>query len=1156
MVTGNVKAGRWGVRTLGWLGFCLTLLAVLLVPAAAMANDRAKLFATAEKNYGRIVIDFPARLDLPPYKLQSDNGVLSIVFDAPVDVTLPDIAALVPNYVSVARVDPDGRGIRFGLRSTFSVDHMEAGEQLFIDLLPPNWQGLPPGLPPEVIANLARRAKEAAVLADQRRKAEQARISHAAAEVRMGRNPTFMRVEVEWNVDTEASYAFDPKSRTGNLDFEWPVPIDLHLVQGNLPKELQGVDNLVTADGSRIVFHPAEGTVPRFYKVSPRDFIVDIDTASSVPADPNPAAAATAKAFQTELQASRSGASWWLPALRSVVPPWAEPALAVFAAGPPAPITPTISTVGSTVRITFPFDRETPAAVFRRGNVVWMLFDTTTSINAPPSTTALDSFATSLTVVPAGELQVVRLDVSPQRLATLGSEGRAWVLSIGDMLLNATEPLTLNRRTDRNGLYEIVADLGRPARLHHFHDPVVGDTLDVVTTYPPARGVVRDLDFVDFEALRSVHGLVIRPSHDDVSVKVDKTAAVISAPGGLIVSSPDTLASAAASAASSAPRTDFIDLGPLKEDNPVKFNEKQQKLAAAAASTEGAARDAARLDLARFYLANRFGYEAIGVLHVLQDGLKTDDLRNTSQIMLAAADTIAGRPADALPILDSPAFADEVDAKVWRALAETDAGDYAAAKSDAIAAAPVIGSYPVWVQTRFLLAAIRSALETGDTQVAEQFRKQVSFGDLDRDQVSLYQLLSGRIAEAEGRTDEALDTYGQVIAADIRPTRAEAVYRTILVLDRTGKLDLAKATKTLAAEAMLWRGDSLEAHMDKLLASLYFRAGRYRDGFETAKSALEVFPSSPTTEALADQAQGEFEDLYLNGKADQLPPVDALSLYYDFRSLTPPGTRGDEMIRNLAQRLVKVDLLSQAADLLTYQVDNRLKGAAKAEVAVQLALVQIANRQPQAALRILNSTELADLPPGLDRRRRLLEARALIDSNRLELALDVLGSIAGRDADQLRIEANWDAKNYEAAGDLLEAMYTPNAAGNSGPALTQSGRMDILRAAVAFALADDKIGLSRLRAKFSDALAKGPEWPMFDYVTSTIAQVGDPRLAAAAKAVAGVDSLNAFLSSYRQVYGNAPLVPDKAAPADGSSPGPGTPTASATPSATGATPTG
>jgi hypothetical protein len=1109
------------------LGLCLLLLVLFAAPAAA--NDKAKLFATTEAGYGRIIIDFPDRLDLPPYKVHSENGVLAIEFDQPVDFTLPDVTVALPDYATVARVDPDHKGVRFGLRTTFSVNHLEAGEQLFIDLMPPTWQGLPPGLPPEVVARLAQRAREAAIRAEQQRKAEEAKVTKPVATLRVGRNPTFLRAEFSWNVDTDGKFALDGTS--GNLDFTWPVPVDLYLLKSDLPKELTGVDNLVTADGSRVAFHVAPGVTPRFYAVSKRDFIVDIDTPSTVPASPDPTSVVADKEITAALIQAQGGDAWWAPALKAIARTLALPA-AVAGGQVQAPITPQVRTVGSTVQIAFPFDQDTPAAVFRRGDTVWMLFDTLTGINQPPFSQDLANLARDFTVVPAGDTQIVRLDLSSDRLASLGSEGRSWVLSLGDMLLTATEPVSFTKRTDRNGLYEVAANLDRPSRVHKFQDPVVGDTLTVVTAYPPARGVDHDLDMVDFEALKTVQGLVVRPNHDDLTVGIDNKLAVIGAPDGLTVSPPQIEQQMAGAGGAAASRHGFIDLASLREDDPIKFNARAADLLATAARSESDKRDAARLDLAHFYLANRFAFEAIGVLEVLGQDLKADTIKDDVQLALAAADVVAYRSADAMPILNSEVFADEVDARMWRAMAEADAGNYTAAKTDALASEPIINSYPAWVKTRFQLAALRSAVETGDTALAERFRKSIAFADLNPEQVSLYQLLGGRIAEAEGRTDEALDTYGQVIAADIRPTRAEAVYRTILVLDQTKRIDIAKATRTLAAEGLLWRGNSLEADMDKLLAELYFRNGDYRLGLETAKQTVQYFPSSPRMEALGATAQNEFEDLFLNGKADAMDPIAALSLYYDFRSLTPPGSRGDQMIRNLAQRLVKVDLLSQAADLLRYQVENRLKGAAQARIATELAVLDIADRNPQDALKVLNMTELADLPPSLDRQRRILKARALLDSNRTVLALDVLSPVTGRDADRLRVEADWAAKDYEAAGNLLEVMYSPGATDASGPAMTQAGRADILRAAVAFALADDRIGLSRLRAKFSDAMASGPEWPMFDYITAAIQPVAGPQFAQAAKAVAQLDTLDGFLKSYRQVYGeNAGLTPSSAASA-------------------------
>src|SRR5918912_2177414 len=99
-----------------------------------------------------------------------------------------------------------------------------------------------------------------------------------------------------------------------------------------------------------------------------------------------------------------------------------------------------------------------------------------------------------------------------------------------------------------------------------------------------------------------------------------------------------------------------------------------------------------------------------------------------------------------------------------------------------------------------------------------------------------------------------------------------------------------------------------------------------------------------------------FTELYLGAKGDDLKPVDALAMFYEFRELTPIGRRGDELIRRLADRLASVDLLDQAAELLQYQVDHRLEGAARAQVAARLAIIYLANRKPDMAITALRAS--------------------------------------------------------------------------------------------------------------------------------------------------------------------------------------------------------
>ncbi len=1080
-------------------------LVLLCLTSAAQAQSRVTLEASRMDGYGRMILSFEDDLELPEYSLSSENGVLAIEFEEPIDLDMPEISLELSEFISVSRVDPDSTGIRFGLRAELRVNTIEAGEQLYIDLLPGNWVGLPPSLPQDVVTRLAERAQEAAELAEQRRMAQLAREQNATAELKVGVNPTFVRLEFHWNVDTPADFSFEDE--IAQLRFAWPVAIDLFPLNASLPPEVERASTEVSADGNLLEFRLAEGVEPRFYSISEREYVIDLDRlepeASTTTADELLVLAeAEAEARRLAEDSQAQGEEAYIEGPTPVPPSILEE------------LTPQVSRVGATVRVNFPFEVETPAAVFRRGDVVWMVFDSTANINAPNGADVLAEVSDDFSVVSTGDTQIVRMQLDPQRLASLGSQGLGWVVSIGDVVLAPTEPIKLNRRQTPDGIFEIAADLDRPARVHELRDPVVGDVLEVVTMFPPARGLIRNLSYVDFQALRTVHGLVIQPINEDLDIELTRREATISARGGLTVSS--FVQSRTDDAAQSAlTRRGFVDLQLYEEPDLGVLRNDIAELAQDAALLEGRERENARLGLAQSYLANGMANEAAGVLRVMIEEHQVDDLYDDAQVTLAAALVLSSRPEEALGMLNSPPMVDAVDSLMWRSIARNQTGDFVGARVDALASESVVQSYPVWVRNLFLLSGTEAAIESHDLELANRLIDRVTYSALSRDDASRFQLLQGRIDELGQRFDEALDVYGQVIAQDLRPTKSEAIYRTVALLDRMGRLDATKAAETLAAEAMVWRGGPLEADMLELLARLQFRSGNYQGAFATVKNASTAHHQNDELVVLNDMAQDVFADLYLNGEADGLEPIDALTLYYDYRQLTPPGARGDEMIRNLARRLIRVDLLEQAAELLEYQIDARLQGAARAQVAADLAVIYIADRTPEKALEVLNRTSIANMAPSLERQRRILEARALVDAGRAQLALDVLRNLDGRDADEMRIDALWREGSYREAAERIELMYSQR---TSVEDLPQVARLSLIRAGTGFVLANDAIGLSRLRGKFADIMAETPEWAMFDYVTGPITRQSEGFRELAVE-LSDRDSLTNFLNAYRQTYG-------------------------------------
>ncbi len=138
----------------------------------------------------RMILTFPSMVETTA---RISNAVLVVNFSEPVQVAqIERIASQMPSYVSLARVDPDGRGVRFALTRNLRVNKLAAAERVFIDLLPPTWQGMPPSLPQEVVTELARRVQAAESQA--RTVARQVRQEVRDIDVRVSQLPTLVRL--------------------------------------------------------------------------------------------------------------------------------------------------------------------------------------------------------------------------------------------------------------------------------------------------------------------------------------------------------------------------------------------------------------------------------------------------------------------------------------------------------------------------------------------------------------------------------------------------------------------------------------------------------------------------------------------------------------------------------------------------------------------------------------------------------------------------------------------------------------------------------------------------------------------------------------------------------------------------------------------------
>jgi len=235
------------------------------------------------------------------------------------------------------------------------------------------------------------------------------------------------------------------------------------------------------------------------------------------------------------------------------------------------------------------------------------------------------------------------------------------------------------------------------------------------------------------------------------------------------------------------------------------------------------------------------------------------------------------------------------------------------------------------------------------------------------------------------------------------------------------------------------------------------------------------------------------------------------------------------MIRRLADRLVAVDLLDQASELLQYQVDHRLEGAARAQVAARLAMVYLTNRKPDRAIAALRTTRSTDLSGELRQQRLLLEARAQSDVGRHDLALDIISNISGREAIRLRSDIYWAARRWRDSSEQIELYYGER--WRDFKPLNPVEKGDVIRALVGYALAEDSIGLARFREKYSPLMSGEDDRVAFE-TASRPAAANSAEFVPIAKMAAGVDTLDGFLREMKTRFPDAtaktPLPPEPA----------------------------
>ena len=1110
---------------------------------AASAAHADSVSGSLAGGYGRLAFQLPSGAQV---SASATGGVFAIVFDRKTDLDPATVAGALPRLLSSGHADADGKTLRFVLSQPVRLHVSQAGERAVVDLADPNFAGTMPDL--KLPAPPAPKPVDAASLPEVR--------------LRAGTYANFTRLVFDW--PKNVPYTVFPGAGKITVRFATLARPDLSVIARfpppwvkNAAWHIEGQGIVVEfetdsdsgyhdfRDGSHVVvdilapktdvaaYAPPGTGKPQVTPIAAGASSAQLQAITQAAAQANPkppadakAASAPAKPAEPEKTAAAKPADA-KPAETKAAE--AKPADIKIATGPPTPLAPQAAAsalplppvapapqvtaggqrTGDGAILTFNGAGGHASAVFVRGLTAWIVLENAPSFDAKALEASLKDFAAGLEASSSGGLSILRIALKAP--AAIAARGQGPVLKVVIAPHVPDQPIPIGFA--RNQLDPRRSSLSTllPAADKSFVllDPASGDLLTIIPA-APGRAMPQQRDFAEFAALATASGLVLTPYVDDLTITVADARVTIGRSGGLALTPPQMpVAQSPTALAHPGEGPSYLDFPMWAGLRGGSFLATERNMMAAIARLKPGEAGQARLTLARFYLANGFAAETLGLLNLVQahdPGLAGDAQLTT---MRAAADYLMGRYRDAHNDLAGPQFDADRHAALWRGLTDAAMENWKDAHAHLEQAYPVMNRYDADWQARADLADTEAALGLGRLDLADAALVRLPKNLSPRFALEA-ELAQARVTAAESRYRVAAPHFVALENSGQEDLAAKAIFYHANAALSAGAITAPQAVETLERLRFRWRGDSLEMKTLRKLAALYFGLGQWREGLKSLRVAQQNFSGDASRQAL-DDMRAAFVNLYLKGAADKMKPVDALAMFYDNIDLTPIGPDGDEMIRRMADRLVAVDLLGPAASLLAYQVDKRLDGVAKAQVSARLAAVYLMDHKPELAVKTIRDSQITGLPDGDMHDRLLLEARAFAALKQWDNALDLIAVDNSPDTRRLRADIYWESGNWPIAGQKSEEML--DTAWSDPAPLSEAQRGEALRAAVAYSLANDAASLARIRDRFGPKMKGTPDATLFTVLAADIDAHGLAFRNAAAQ-IAQVDTLESFMKDF------------------------------------------
>lgn len=892
---------------------------------------------------------------------------------------------------------------------------------------------------------------------------------------------------------------------------------------------------------------------------------------------------------------------------------------------------PTIDLTKNQAKLLFPWQKRVGAATFIRGKYLWILFDEYQKVNTAKITSENDIF-TSGEQIYNGFYTILRFKMREKTNLISYKQDNDWIVALTDEKnTNLSEPKISTKTSDMHGsrLFLSSEDKLLPIRMI---DPEVGDEMVVIPYKKAGIAFTKARHYPDYYSTITGQGVAFFLNSDSTHIELTKKGVEIFGPTNKLAGGAQ---SALRELQERERQRNLIAQKLLKTKGDlslVKFNSwkigdnksyiaNMRDLKWKITEANWRDKNKPRLDLARFYLAHRLGYDALGIIETIQkyddEFSKTVDVK----IVEAVALYVSGRYrqalvkfneidkqkiedqhidefefwvkaanlqvvmssnitqfsqsddknsksdnakkeasqsneedlkliyetlkklSDKIERLDSnSANKEEVDKlksvlslaskysqvedkrfedaenteeimksvedeKLWWAVDGYVKAD--ATKLNFIKSSKTfLKEYPDDIYNDFALLSLDYRLKRNNISVAEEIISILRAEKRTR-QANSIKFYEALFFAKDDDDDRAIEKWTE-LSSDIldRYNRARSILSMTSFKIKRGTIDNETAIKELNLARMIWRGGSFEFNLLQKLGELYMEEQDYMEGFRVWREIVQAFPGTNESIYIAKKMSTKFAQIFSQVSSTDLSKLDALTLYYEFRELTPIGKLGDDIVARIVDRLVEVDLLDRASAILAHQIRFRLAGEDRDNASNNLVHIHLINHKPKDAIAVLNATSHKNMIEEDIIKRKYMKSLALTELGKNNMVLALLQNDDSEQAAFLRANVYWKNGVWRKVVDEMEATFRDIR--REGRQLSQVQTDQLLRLAVSYALTSRKKKLNILYEDFGPLVSNKDRKKLFSFVATDKGPVNFSDL----KNTVEFDEMQSFLKQY------------------------------------------